>query len=158
MTQWHDAFSANNVTSPGTSTQFGPFSLSHFCSKLLRVRTSFSIGFEASVIGTTDYIAQGTVWGTQIGDFGYSPPTLPTGLGGANFLWSELIASDAVGGASYGPSSSTGVWAGYLTSERTWRGQRPINVDQQLYVTAGSIFTSPIPWVAVCTCEVDYTD
>lgn len=158
MTQWHDAFSENNVTSPGTSTQFGPFSLSHYCAKLLRVRTSFSLGYEASVIGTTDYIAQGTVWGTQIGDYGYTPAVLPADLGDANFLWSELIASDAVGGASYGPSSSTGVWAGYLTSERTWRGQRQINTDQQLYVTAGTIFSGPIPWVAVCSCEVDYTD
>jgi hypothetical protein len=158
VTQWHDAFTDNNVTSPATSTQFGPFSLSHFCSKLLRVRTSFSIGFEASVIGTSDYIVQGTQWGTQIGDFGYMPAVLPAELGDSPFLWSELIASDAVGGASYGPSSSTGVWAGWLTSERTWRGQRLLQTDQQIYVTAGSVFTGPIPWVAVCTCEVDYTD
>lgn len=154
----HQAWFGDNFGSPDTAHTFGPLRTAAGVSRLVRVRAGINFAFPASVIGTTDFLVQGVSWGVQAALAGYTPLVLPADMGGDTFLWSELTQSNSAGGAGYGPSSSTGVWAGYLTAWREWRGQLPIGGTADLYVSTGSILAGSLDFVSTYSVEVDYSD
>lgn len=154
----HQAWTDDNIGSPDTAHNFGPFTTATAVSRLVRIRSSINIAFGGVDLPPTDILVQGVAWGVQSGSAGYTPQVLPAQIGGFNFYWSELVASNTAGGASWSPPTADVGWIGYLTAVRDWRGQLPIGNTQDFYVTTGTILAGSASWVSTLSLEVDYSD
>ena len=132
----------DNLGSPSTTLQLGPFNLGD-CSKLLHITCGITISTPGLDLGPTNLLINGIVWGMQWTAHGGGPAALPSEAFTEGFLWVKMIGRDIFQSAAWTPDSDD---AAFLSASREfyeWRGQKPIGGDIDLYVTAG-ITTSDV--------------
>ena len=147
----------NNFDSPGGSAQFGPYESAAAVSRLLRVRATFALTAPGVSLAPTAEVRDQVAWGVQFGTVDYSPLVLPADISGSNFLWSELLAGPTADAGAFVPSDSDFGWVVTRVATREWRGQLPVGVNVDFYVTAGLIVEDGQPFAAAITLEVDFS-
>lgn len=153
----HQAWDAENFSSPSTAVQFGPFTTASAIERLVRVRAVFSTSQPGIDLSPTATIRDQIAWGVQSGSPGYTPQVLPGQIGGFNFYWSELLGGDTVASAAWSPPTADVGWMDTRVATREWRAQLPIGENQDFYVTAGVITIGAASFAASMTLEVDYS-
>lgn len=153
----HQAWFGDNIGSPSTAVNFGPFTTSAAVSRLLRARATASFAFPGVDLAPTAILDNIVAWGVQAYITGYTPLDLPADLGGYTFLWSELAASNAVAGAAWTPPANDLGWIGSTVAYRQWRGQIPIGNPVDLYLSVGATIAGAPAFITTWSMEVDYT-
>lgn len=153
----HQAWAGDNIGSPGTSAQFGPFTTAGGVARLIRVRSAISFSFAGDDLLPTAQIYNQVLWGVQAYITGYTPLVLPADIGGYTFLWSELAGGDTADGAAWSPPTNDVGWMGLRVATREWRGQEPVGPAIDFYVTAGEIAAGAAPFTAAFSLETDYS-
>lgn len=128
------SFYGDNLTSPDTGHQYGPYNLGS-CNKLLHVTASLSTSYPGVTVASNFTITFGILWGFQWVPHGNSPLALPAAAFEANFLWAEYAAHDKASDLAWTPAANTASFSTLTTVTREWRGQLPINQNIDLYLT-----------------------
>lgn len=153
----HEAWYGDNLGSPATANNFGPYTTAGGVGRLLRVRAVISLSAPGIDLSPTASIADVYAWGVQAYITGFTPLVLPADLGGYSYLWSELLASNNFAGPSWSPPTSDVGWMDNRVAYREWRGQVPVGPAVDLYLGYGQTSGATPPLACSWTMEVDYS-
>jgi len=134
------SFNGNNYGSPTSELQFGPYNLGS-CTKLLRVTASLVNTYLTGDLVIGQAVVPALVWGVQWVPHGNSPLNLPASAFHASFLWAKIIHDDANIAFTWSPSTDTAGNGSVDAVTEEWRGQLPIGMNIDLYVTAGYLLS-----------------
>lgn len=157
MSRNRQAWYSQNYSSADTAYNFGPFGITVTVAKLVEVSASIAFGQQGFAADPNGQIQDPLTWGVQWGPAGYTPLLLPTDLGAAGFLWSQLPKSNTWGNFGWAPATDTGNQLGYLGDESTWRGNLFIGNPIDFYVTYGVILSGFPNIYASISLEASYT-
>jgi len=135
------SFYGDNLGSPDTGHQYGPFNLGT-CKKLLHVVASLTTSYQGDALSNTAVLNFGIVWGVQWVPHGNSPLALPADAFEANFLWAEYAIKDTGVNVAWTPDTSPGAYIALTSVEEQWRGQYPIGQNIDLYLTTAYAISS----------------
>jgi hypothetical protein len=153
----HQAWTADNVGSPDTAHNFGPFTTAAAIVRIIEVHANIALGFAGEDLAPTATLVNGVAWGVQYGAVGYTPLVLPANIGGANFFWSELAGSDSVSGAAWTPPTNDVGWMGSGNATKKWRGQQPVSIFADFYVTVGAVVAGLPAWATVTSLDITFS-
>lgn len=135
------SFFGDNLSSPDTGHQYGPYNLGS-CGKLLHVTATLSHSYPGVTLASNGTLSFGILWGLQWVPHGNSPLTLPADAFEPSFLWAEYAAYDKASDLAWTPAANSASFSTLTTVSKEWRGQLPINQNIDLYVTTGYGITS----------------
>lgn len=153
----HEAWYGDNISSPITAHNFGPYTTAGGVGRLLRVRAVAGFSFPGIDLAPNALLYDIMSWGVQAYVTGFTPLVLPADLGGYSFLWSELAASNAFTSVGWTPATSDVGNMGAAVSYREWRGQIPIGPAVDLYLSYGSTIAGAPNFICTWSMEVDYS-
>jgi len=153
----HQAWTDQNYGSPGTTTQFGPFTPASGVVRIIRVRCVFSTSQPGIDLLPTDTIRDQICWGVQAGASGYTPVVLPADIGAADFFWSEMLGGNTTASAAWTPPTNDVGWMDTRVATKEWQGQLAIGGGIDFYVTSGVITIGASDYAASCSLEIDYS-
>lgn len=137
------SFYGDNIGSPDTGHQYGPYNLGT-CNKMLHIVAELAISpINAGSIAPDATLTYGYVWGVQWVPHGDSPLALPAFAFDQQFFWAEFHGGNQTTTLAWTPSTDGAAFTGFATARREWRGQMPINQDIDLYVTTAYTVGTP---------------
>lgn len=127
----------DNLGSPSTTLQLGPFNLGT-CSKMLHISCGITVTTPGVTLGPANFLLNGIVWGMQWVDHDGSPVDLPFYAYTAGFFWAKMIGKDVFQSATWTPDTDNAAFLSANTEYYDWRGQKPMGGDIDLFVSAGA--------------------
>jgi hypothetical protein len=155
VTYSQQSFLANNVSAPNTGQNYGPFNLGAI-GKLTKVECGIAFSAQGSNLAPTALLLNPIIWGVQYGGHGYTPLDIVAEPNDNFFLWGDAAAVPAWNSIAWTPDTDAAAFIPLFGDYRIWRGQLPVNVDTDFYVSTGSIYSSVVTWGASLTLKVTY--
>lgn len=149
VASWYE----DNIGSPSTTLQLGPFNLGN-CSKMLHISCGLTITTPGLNLGPTNSLLNGIVWGMQYVAHLGSPVGLPFSAYTPGFFWAKMLGKDIFQSAAWTPDTNTAAFLSANTEYYDWRGQQPIGGDIDLFVTAGPTGGYVVPFEGIMQAKI----
>jgi hypothetical protein len=140
---------------PNTGKNYGPFNVNPI-NKLFEVEVRGALVFANTTVGTASTFEDYVCWGVQVVAAGTTPVAIDAGSNDPNVLISEVHVPDEIV-VSYNPTSSpSGVIVGGPVN-LTWRGQKFISANSDLYFQTAGFITPPLGWAMYGTLNLRFS-